>query len=364
MRDQYKDTMALAGAGGALAALSGVQISVYNVNSDGTRGALATIFQARTGAAQGPSPVAGAASGTNPFVTGATGGVAFFCEAGVFEVVQQDTIAPARIATSSSYWNSVSAGPQGIPTSLLAQDGGLVWAHLNALLQRETSQIGQIIEWWRPASDVPVPSGWAICDGRQIAGGAHDFPGSSAGVTITLPDHRNRYSLGADTPTGYRTTAEGRSSTLAGSYVGEGVVAGAGDAASLAPGVNSGAGSHFRNLQHSHTVNAHTHTGPSHTHAIASDTHWHNMNFPIAQRLGYSFSPSNFNAKGLYLNVDVETAVSVQTDTHSHGGFTGSQGTGNTGPASSSGMDTQLSAAQDIRPQYVGVLKLMKVKRS
>lgn len=87
-------------------------------------------------------------------------------------------------------------------------------------------------------------------------------------------------------------------------------------------------------LAHTHTVASHTHTGPSHTHTISSDgTHSHSVS------LNYAGSDSHL---ALGASWDYVGTTSSAGD-HSHGGATGSGGTGNTGAATPA-TDSQLGA--------------------
>ncbi len=87
-------------------------------------------------------------------------------------------------------------------------------------------------------------------------------------------------------------------------------------------------------LAHTHTVASHTHTGPSHTHTISSDgTHSHSVS------LNYAGSDDHL---ALGASWDYVGTTSSAGD-HSHGGATGSGGTGNTGAATPA-TDSQLGA--------------------
>lgn len=55
--------------------------------------------------------------------------------------------------------------------------------------------VGSIMPWWRPNASTGVPAGWEICMGQTILEGDHDFEG---GGTVVLPDLRNQFLLGAD----------------------------------------------------------------------------------------------------------------------------------------------------------------------
>lgn len=102
--------------------------------------------------------------------------------------------------------------------------------------------IGEIMAWWRPTPTSPVPTGWEIADGRSIT--AHDFPG---GGSITLPDLRNRFLLGA-------------------------ALGGTGTGPTLPPDIGQTGGSNAANLSHTHTV-AHDHVVPGHAHTVQPHAH-------------------------------------------------------------------------------------------
>lgn len=96
---------------GALIPLSGVRVTV---NDPG--GGLATIFQAPTGAAQGPLPGSGATGGPNPFTTGASGAIEFYANSpDEYEIEIEDTVAPSRISDQSFLWTAASFADNSIP---------------------------------------------------------------------------------------------------------------------------------------------------------------------------------------------------------------------------------------------------------
>lgn len=64
------------------------------------------------------------------------------------------------------------------------------------LLILERTPIGTIAPFFRPSLSVPIPTGWAACDGSTLTSGEHNFPG--IGGSVTLPDLRNAFVLGAD----------------------------------------------------------------------------------------------------------------------------------------------------------------------
>jgi len=72
-------------------------------------------------------------------------------------------------------------------------DGGLYDVIKN--LQDTILPIGMMVAWVRPSEAVPIPTGFALCDGTTLGAASHDFTG---GGNVTLPDMRNRFILGAD----------------------------------------------------------------------------------------------------------------------------------------------------------------------
>jgi len=94
------------------------------------------------------------------------------------------------------------------------------------LLQLDRAPIGTVVPWFRPANTVPIPTGWAPCDGSVIA--VHNFPG--IGGSVTLPDMRNAFVLGADATLAFATAAAVVSSgniNIAAGAPGEGASGGA-----------------------------------------------------------------------------------------------------------------------------------------
>lgn len=87
----------------------------------------------------------------------------------------------------------------GIPSSgdwppSTGADGG-IYKEVT-LLQNERLPIGSIFYFFRPSTDVPLPNGCHVCDGTTLSPSDHDFPGLSG--SVTLPDLRNSFILGAD----------------------------------------------------------------------------------------------------------------------------------------------------------------------
>jgi microcystin-dependent protein len=191
-RDFFETTIGKADpATGIYSVLSNVRISVY------LRGTTTpvTIYQREpdSNVAQGPSPEAGAVGSTNPFTTGASGSVQFWCVApGRYDVAIHDNVVPARIADRTIQWNAVAI--DGIPETSLAQ----------AILDAIVPIGGQL-----PYGGLGDPAGgrWLLCDGRTVLQAdypvlfsrtAHRYGADPGGGGFKLPDKRGRVSVGAD----------------------------------------------------------------------------------------------------------------------------------------------------------------------
>jgi hypothetical protein len=359
-RDYYETTIALPDGTGVLKALSGVKVSVVPRGASDVAGSVIDIFQADTGVAKGPDPKAGA-TGTNPFTSGASGAVRFWAEGPAeLDIVFEDTIVPARLADRIG-WNCYPAKPGTFPTTFLAADGGILQAHLAPQVVNNEVPIGGIIEWWRPAASVPVPAGFVVCDGSPVAAGQHDFPGIATGINV--PDLRNVFILGADQTKGHAAGATGTSS----------------DATADAPGVAGTGGSNAHTLttaqlaNHNHggatgggvtssnSPNNHTHSGGtggmnqnavhSHTHGRWAQNIQHpqgggNLNVMYAGEGTYGTSDANIDHGHSFV-----TGVENQSLSHNH-----------SVPALGINADGGGNPHNNM-PKWVGLLRIMKVKR-
>lgn len=252
-------------------ALEGIRVSVFNRGTTD----LVTVYQRETGIAQGPSPEAGTTGGPNPFFTGPTASVQFWCDAPVrYDIQISDTITPPRIGTRIIPWNAIAL--DGVPEASLGADV------LAAFLP-----IGGQIPY---AGDGDPPGGrFLIADGRFVlisdwptafARWGHKYNRDASGNMVDpgggrfkIPDKRGRGSLGADN----MGTAQGSAGRLPSLL-----------AVQRVPGTGGGSDTH------SHTANI-----PSHTHSASLPNHVHT-------------SPDHYHlAAGLY------------TGNHGHGGITG-----------------------------------------
>lgn len=230
-------------------------------------------------------------------------------------------------------------------------------------LSGSVAPLGIVDFWYRQSTGEAVPDGFEICDGRPWSTIPNDL-----GYTIgNIPNLIDKFPLGAH-PTG-------------------------------SPAVGSTGGSNTVDVSHTHVVTAHDHTVPQHTHAVAP--HGHNVNshtHPIPSNIGLKFlndggNPVTVLSRGapigggetrqtLFvpdLNSGNDPTEPAIMEAHDHGGTTGS-GTGttttaalttdpnaaaNTGTASpSTGGPSPSLATVNVRPSYVGLLPIMRVRVS
>jgi len=353
-------TIAQADATGALKALSGIQISVYQRDTTTP----VQIFRARAGATQGPATEAGASGGPNPFITGATGQVEFWAEGPAeLDIAIQDTQAPARITTRTMGWNALPAAFGSFPTAMLAGDASLGLGSLGTDVIRQTIQIGQVIDWWRPNVNVPLPSGFEICDGHVVPAGQHEFAGILTSP-VTLPDLRNVFILGADVTKGQAAGAN------------------QGNAGTDAPGIAGTGGSNAaKNFAHGHGVPGvdHAHLLPDHAHGVGSlyaGSHTHTGGSLYVTGHTRVFGPSYGGGEaGAFANsisgigggnVDYSGNLGIGGATAGSGNYW-SYGAQNGAAALNTATNSTTWTADpgsDVRPRFYGLLKLMKVRRS
>jgi hypothetical protein len=226
----------------------------------------------------------------------------------------------------------VQIGPEGI------QDGAILARHVypgtltsDVLDLSARIPLGTVLDWYcqDPTQwSTLLGASWTVCDGRTLTSAQHDIPGIVG--SFTTPDLRNKFVLGAN----YSATV------------------GSAGTPSVAPGMLGSSGSHTANLNHQHTVNGHSHTfmspignnlgNPAAIHPEAAGTGGYNWNGSDQGVVG-GVSSVIFGSAGTWAINGVET-WRVTTD------------------STSTGTNTQLSSTTDIRPAYVGLLKIMKVK--
>jgi hypothetical protein len=300
-RSQYSEVVTFIESG-TLKPANNARVSVY---LPGTT-TLVTIYTTRS---------AGTTK-ANPFTTDASGAAEFWAEHGDYDIKYEDLEVPSRFGTKTFGWQSVSGTA-----------GALPFAAFDAAAARQFVPVGTVVSWWRPNNTVSLPTGWALCAGQSVASGDHDF---GTGASITMPDLRNKFVLGAN------------------SDLADAAAATAGDAATNAPGIRGTGASHARNLQHSHTISAEspgTNSAGSHSHTILANAHDVAFTSLVASGSAVAVSEYNHTHGG---GTDSQGAHTHTVNSHSHGGATGNQ----------------LGTAQDIKPAYVGLLQIMKIKRN
>jgi hypothetical protein len=364
-RDIFQMTISQPDGSGVLHAFAGIRISVFDRGTTN----LVTIYQRSTGASEGPAPETGSPDHTNPFTTGASGAVEFWADGPKeYDIKIEDTEAPTRIATRTMGWNAFAAAPGSVPTAMLATDAGLRLGTLGADILRQVTQIGQVIDWWRPADTVPLPGGFDICDGHQVPAGSHDFPVAGA---INVPDLRNRMILGAvpatageaGTPGVFKPYAQGADQA---------------DTAAAAPGIAGTGGSNAgKNFAHGHGVPgvSHRHLVYNHTHPSGFYTgdHFHYPGNIYVSGHNRTFPYSGGSGEPAALANSVSSVAGGNTDAVGNIGVYGA--TGGQGDFWSSGPDVAIDTATnstawtadpgtDMRPRFYGLLKIMKVRRA
>jgi len=164
--------------------------------------------------------------------------------------------------------------------------------------------VGTVVDWWRPETTTPIPENYMICDGSQVTDTDSPLNGK------TLPSLNARFSRGV---------------TDAGTLPAYGYTAGGSD-------------------NHTHTVNL-----PNHTHSFS---HKHETESCQANQASYST-----------LNVSGWTCEVFPDEMHVHKcndkGYESSTEGGTSGGKGNSALASQ---AGTFLPEYVGLLKLCKIK--
>lgn len=415
-----KAVPALNAAGDAvLTSLTGITWNAYSLSAAGSPSTV-TVFDARSGGNE-----------TSGGVTAYNGVIEFWADPGEYKISISDP--SSRIGDQDIFWSSVSGQEGGIPGTKISNDNALISNQIqdgaiatvdigdsqvtnaklsstavtsskivngtiatadigdsqitNAKLADEVSRqlipIGAVIDWWRPDSSISVPSGFVVCSGGTITSGNHDF---GTGASITVPDLRNKFILGAST-----AITEGVAATAG--------AAGASEAdPTNAPGISGKGGTNgVRDLTHTHSVPAHLHAASGATITIASGT----AGTPAGS---VNTLTAAYDADGIqrtfYVTTDANNGTSAGTvvgagwtsgepkfpkyvgggaasystftgselANHGHAGstITGNVGAGVNGDAAmvTGAASANITAVHDFRPSYYGLLKIMKVKRS
>lgn len=217
--------------------------------------------------------------------------------------------------------------------------------------------IGFVGAWYRPNSSVPLPTGWEICDGRAWSTIINAW-GVSTG---NIPNLVNKFILGA-------------------------ALTGIGTDPASPPDIGASGGSHTRDFLHTHTVTNHSHTVDAHHHGISVDgahkhrwltTIWDGSNQPIGTTFvdgmqrgtavpGSAGTRQSFYIPELNRNEYYGENVNAPMETvagHSHGTITGDAGS-NTSVATGVTTGNGLANSTDVRPAFVGLLYIMRVRNT
>lgn len=242
--------------------LDNVQITVWKLNADGTRQAVAAnLFNDRSSAAPFGSG--------NPMVTANGGKTNFWADGGEYELDFHDLNVPVRIGDQTLGWQAHGGNEGGITATQLPNRGEAL------------APAGSIL----PYAGNVEPAGWLFADGRVVNRG--DYPnlfnavgtlyqvGGEPGTQFRLPDYRGRSLLFADDLGGSGAQgAAGRLSSLAAGARVRGQSGGS-DAVVLAAGHLPPHSHPVIDPGHGHTVSdpGHSHTLP---HGSGVGTYWKN----------------------------------------------------------------------------------------
>jgi microcystin-dependent protein len=193
-RDIYAETIAYVMADGSMRVAPNVQVSVYELNLDGSRGSLAPLYAGRLGAT----------SVDNPFLTDPSGLATFYADAGNYEIDFHDTVVPARIGDTTLGW---SASPGDLQQTVIGfQTGDLKFSSLDhdhgywLRLDGRTLTRTDV----ESALSLQAGDGQAIID--YLGTGSGSKYGSAPAGKILLPDARRRIPMVAglaSDPIGY-----------------------------------------------------------------------------------------------------------------------------------------------------------------
>jgi hypothetical protein len=279
-----------------------------------------------------------------------------------------------QLGTNSLANNSVTGAklaPNSINSSHIINktiQGEDVGDHQIGLLQIDPSifesitPLGTTIAWFRPNTSIAVPTGWVIANGQVVNEPNHGWVGAGS---VAVPDLQNKFILGAAT-------------------------SGTGTGPTQPPAEKAVGGSHQRFFSHTHTVPGHSHSVDAHSHSLPFHSHTisvdgqHNHGIHSRQNAflngllfqDYTGNQRQNTLQSLYIagfndgqgDAALPTVWPPNDGAHSHGARTGDsagQTTADGAGTNSVGLTTDASSAGgDIRPAYVGLLYIVKVKHS
>ena len=180
---------------------------------------------------------------------------------------------------------------------------------------------------WLPSTTgsagATIPLSWLVCDGSVVADASSTYNG------ITLPDTRAQFKRGHSTITNANFPS---------------------NAVYKAGGTIPAGGSDSNNLSHSHSYGFnidHQHTEQNHSHSVSNYSHNHTQ-----------VGGNQFN--------DATPLGATSSDTHNHGGSTGSTSPGNTSTMNSganiTGSVNNSLGSTENRPAFQEYVTIIKVK--
>lgn len=282
----------------------------------------------------------------NPIVTGDDGLVEFFTEWADVDIFYHDNAVQPRVGDRTfGPVAIVSGADRGAPSRAIAADGQLQYNSLDSTSKRQDAPLGTVLDWWRPNASYNAgagagmpPPGFEVCDGGTILQANHDFGPIG---NIVLPDLRNAFVLGADIGKGDGTVALG-DDTVAG---GPGIRGAGGSQRHLLLAGQSGLPVH----PHSDNIAVVDGVAPDHVHGppfapgsyvVATQAGFAQVNLGSGASLAVRFADANSGLSGVL--------------PHGHGK--------SGGVINNAAQDA--SAYHNNTPRYVGLLKIMKVRRA
>lgn len=273
-------------------------------------------------------------------------------------------------AGSDSYSHSDLAGNWdtldgliGVPSSgnwppTTGIDGGIY--NEVKILKADRVPIGTIIPWFRATDASAIPTTWHVCDGTTLSSGSHNFPGIAG--SVTLPDLRNRFILGADSTLSIGTAA---------AAVGSATI----DTASGAPGPQTVGGSN-QIIQTVAQLAAHGHTFTgnalaNHGHSFSGNALGPHNHFSVffdntqvhaaGDLQGGGGRTVLVDFGGFTGATDYFVSADPRTSSDSAGTPTGSISSASAGTPSGTNSTTGSGSPMDNRPHWVGLIYLCKV---
>lgn len=279
--------------------------------------------------------------------------------------LQTNSLANNSVTGAKIAPNSINSGHiiDGTIQGVDIGDGQVGYAKLDPAVFTNITPLGTVTAWFRPVDTIPVPTGWVICDGSVVTSALHGWTGVG---NVSVPN-------------------------LVGKFVHGAGLTGTGTTPDLPPAENAVGGLNSRIFNHSHTIPGHSHTVNAHSHSLPM--HSHTINVDGQHNHGIHSRMNAFD--GEYIFTDATTGTTHAGDqqslyvagfntgqvdhalpaiyppndgAHSHGARTGDSAgqtsSDSTGTSSTSLTTDSTGAGGDIRPAYVGLLYIVKIRHA